>query len=92
MLTPPLKKSASITRMRMPLRTSLVLTSIGAKPGSRNMSTVNRAGTKSSPPWRCSITDASSPMMTRPCSDFGSHGPFAAGVGMKTSPSVVKKG
>ena len=50
MPTPPLKKSASITRMRMPLRTSLVLTSIGAKPGSRNMSTVSRAGTKSSAP------------------------------------------
>ena len=86
MATPPERKSASITRMRRPSRTSLVLTSIGAKTfGSRNMSTVSRAGTKSSPPWRCSITKASSPMMTRPCRDFGSHGPLAAGVGMKTS-------
>ena len=92
MLTPPLKKSASTTLMRRPSRTILVLTSIGAMSGSRNMSTVSRAGTKSSAPWRCSITNASSPMMTRPCSDFGSHGPFATGVGMKASPSVVKKG
>ncbi len=71
MATPPEKKSASTTRMRRPSRTSRVLTSIGANLGRRNMSTVSRAGTKSSPPWRCSITNASSPMMTRPCSDFG---------------------
>ena len=82
MLTPALKNSASTTRMRRPSRTSRVLTSIGARVGRRNMSTVSRAGTKSSAPWRCSITKASSPMTTRPCSDFGSHGPRAASVGI----------
>ena len=92
MATPPERKSASITLMRRPSRTSRVLTSIGASVGSRNMSTVSRAGTKSSAPWRCSITKANRPMMTRPCSEFGSHGPRAASVGMKASPSVVKKG
>ena len=92
MLTPPEKKSASTTLMRRPSRTSRVLTSIGAKFGSRNMSTVSRAGTKSSAPWRCSIAKASRPMMTRPCSEFGSHGPRAASVGMKASRSLVKKG
>ena len=92
MLTPPLRKSASTTLMRRPSRTSRVVTSIGARFGSRNMSTVSRAGTKSSAPWRCSIAKASSPMMTRPCSEFGSHGPRAASVGMKASRSLVKKG
>ena len=58
MATPPEKKSASMTLMRRPSRTSRVLTSIGASVGSRNMSTVSRAGTKSSAPWRCSITKA----------------------------------
>ena len=82
MLTPPEKNSASTTLMRRPSRTICDLISIGAKPGRRNMSTVSRAGTNSSEPWRCSITWASSPMMTRPCSDFGSHGPLEAGVGM----------
>ena len=57
MLTPPLMNSASTTLMRRPSRTSRVLTSIGAKFGSRNMSTVSRAGTKSSAPWRCSIVE-----------------------------------
>ncbi len=49
------------------------------------MSTVSRAGTKSSEPWRCSITWASRPITTRPCREFGSHGPFETGVGMKVS-------
>ena len=54
--TPPEKKSASTTRMRRPSRISFVLTSIGVMMfGRRNMSTVSRAGTNSSPPWRCSI-------------------------------------
>ena len=69
----PERKSASMTLMRRPSRTS-------------------RAGTKSSAPWRCSITKAKRPMMTRPCSEFGSQGPRAASVGMKASRSVVKKG
>ena len=86
MLVPPVKNSASTTLMRMPSRTSLVLTSTGVVVfGRRNMSTVSRAGTKSSEPWRCSITWASRPMTTRPCIEFGSHGPFATGVGMKAS-------
>ena len=50
MATPPEKKSASTTLMRKPSRMSFVLTSIGAKFGSRNISTVSRAGTKSSAP------------------------------------------
>ena len=51
MLVPPEKNSASITLMRMPSRTSLVVTSIGVVMfGRRNMSTVSRAGTKSSEP------------------------------------------
>ena len=60
--------------------------------GSRNMSTVSRAGTKSSEPWRSSIAWASRPMTTRPCIEFGSHGPFATGLGMKASPRLAKKG
>jgi len=92
MLVPPEKNSASTTLMRSPSRTSLVLTSIGAMFGSRNMSTVSRAGTKSSEPWRCSISNAKRPMMTRPCSELVSQGPRAASVGMKASRSVVKKG
>ncbi len=71
---------------------SFVVTSIGASVGRRNMSTVSRAGTKSSAPWRCSIAKARSPVMTRPCNEFGSHGPLATGVGMKASRSRVKKG
>ena len=56
MLVPPEKNSASTTLMRMPSRTSFVVTSTGVRMfGSRNMSTVSRAGTKSSAPWRCSI-------------------------------------
>src|ERR1700741_765217 len=35
---------------------------------------------------------ARSPMTTRPCIDFGSHGPFAIGLGMKASPLAAKKG
>ena len=51
MLTPPEKNSASTTLMRMPSRTSLVVTSTGVRMfGRRNMSTVSRAGTKSSEP------------------------------------------
>jgi hypothetical protein len=92
MLTPPLKNSASTSLMRRPSRISFVVTSIGARVGSRNMSTVSRAGTNSSAPWRCSMTKARSPIMTRPCSEFGSHGPFAARVGMNASRSLVKKG
>ena len=92
MLTPPEKNSASTTLMRCPSRTSLVVTSIGAMFGSRNMSTVSRAGMKSSEPCRCSIAKASRPMMTRPCSELGSHGPLATAVGTKASPSLVKKG
>ena len=42
MATPPERKSASITRMRRPSRTSMILTSVGATTfGSRNMSTLN---------------------------------------------------
>jgi hypothetical protein len=90
--TPALKKSASTNLMRRPSRTSRVLTSIGASVGSLNMSTVSLAGTNSSALWRCSITKANSPMMTRPWSEFGSHGPRAASVGIKASRSLVKKG
>ena len=50
MLTPPLKNSASTTLMRRPSRITREVTSIGAKFGRRNMSTVSRAGTKSSEP------------------------------------------
>jgi hypothetical protein len=85
MLVPPEKNSASTILMRRPSRMSFVLTSIGAMFGRRNMSTVSRAGTKSSEPWRCSITNPNKPMMTRPCSEFGSHGPLAMVVGMKAS-------
>ena len=93
MLTPPEKNSASTTLMRLPSRTSLVVTSTGVWMfGRRNMSTVSRAGMKSSEPWRCSIAKASRPMTTRPCIEFGSHGPFETWVGMKASPSLVKKG
>ena len=81
MLTPPEMNSASISLSRNPSRRTRDLISIGAKLGSRYMSTVNRAGTKSSELWRCSMTTASSPMITRPCSDFGSQGPFEAWVG-----------
>ncbi len=82
MLVPPLKNSASTSLIRRPSRIRRVLTSIGAMFGRRNISTVSRAGTKSSLPWRCSITKAKRPMMTRPCSESGSHGPFATFVGM----------
>ena len=95
MLVPPLKNSASTTLMRLPSRTSFVVTSIGVVVfGRRNMSTVSRAGTKSSEPWRCSITWASRPTTTRPCRELGSHGPLETGVGMKVSlsRSWVKKG
>jgi hypothetical protein len=51
MLVPPDRNSASITLMRSPSRTSLVVTSTGVVMlGRRNMSTVSRAGTKSSAP------------------------------------------
>ncbi len=50
MLTPPLKNSASTTLMRRPSRIEPRVISIGARPGRRNMSTVSRAGTKSSAP------------------------------------------
>ena len=51
MLVPPEKNSASTTLMRMPSRTSFVVSSIGVViSGNRNMSTVSRAGTKSSEP------------------------------------------
>ena len=95
MLVPPLKNSASTTLMRLPSRTSLVVTSIGVVVfGRRNMSTVSRAGTKSSEPWRCSIAWASRPTTTRPCRELASHGPLETGVGMKVSlsRSWVKKG
>jgi hypothetical protein len=95
MRVPPLMNSASTTLMRMPSRTSLLVTSIGVVVlGRRNMSTVSRAGTKSSAPWRCSIAWASRPITTRPCRELGSQGPFETGVGMKVSlmRSWVKKG
>jgi hypothetical protein len=50
MLVPPLKNSASTTLMRRPSRMTRDVTSTGAKPGSLNISTVSRAGTKSSLP------------------------------------------
>ena len=50
MATPPEMKSASTTLMRSPSRITRVFTSIGAMPGRRNMSTVRRAGMKSSLP------------------------------------------
>ena len=50
MLMPPLKNSASITLMRRPSRITREVTSMLAKFGRRNMSTVSRAGTKSSEP------------------------------------------
>ena len=82
MLTPPLKRigldhldaQAVADQPRLDLDRRQMF-------GSRNMSTVSRAGTKSSAPWRCSIAKASRPMMTRPCSEFGSHGPLAASSG-----------
>src|SRR5579871_242365 len=90
---PPERKSASITRMRKPSRIDFVFTSTGVLMfGKRNMSTVRRAGTKSVPPWRSSIAWASSPTTTRPCIEFGSHGPLATSVGIKASRSRVKKG
>ena len=93
MLVPPEKNSASTTLMRMPSRMSLVVTSTGVRMfGSRNMSTVSLAGTNSSEPWRSSITWASRPITTRPCIEFGSHGPFEIGLGMKASPRLAKKG
>ncbi|MEY9390408.1 hypothetical protein ABIF93_008665 [Bradyrhizobium japonicum] len=93
MLMPPETNSASTTRMRSPSRTSRVVTSIGlSMVGSRNMSTVSRAGTNSGPEWRSSMAKPSSPTMTRPCSDFGSQGPLATSVGWNVSPSRVKKG
>src|SRR4029078_12913154 len=45
-----------------------------------------------SAPWRSSITWASRPITTRPCIEFGSHGPFETGLGMKASPRLAKKG
>jgi hypothetical protein len=93
MLTPPDRNSASTTRIRSPSRTRRVVTSIGlSMVGSRNMSTVSRAGTNSGPEWRSSIAKPSRPTMTRPCSEFGSHGPLATSVGWNVSPSRVKKG
>jgi hypothetical protein len=92
-VVPPEKNSASMTLIRIPSRMSFVVTSIGVVMfGRRNMSTVSRAGTKSSEPWRCSITKPSRPITTRPCSESGFHGPFATCVGMKASPCLVKKG
>src|SRR5579862_1930610 len=38
------------------------------------------------------MTKASRPMTTRPCSEFGSHGPLAIGLARKPSPSRRKKG
>src|SRR5882757_4393343 len=92
-LVPPDKNSASTTLMRMPSRTSFVVTSTGVRMfGSRNMSTVSRDGTKSSEPWRSSIAKASRPTTTRPCMELGSHTPFETWLGMKTSWRLVKKG
>ncbi len=93
MLVPPEKNSASTTLMRLPPRISLVVTSTGVWMfGSRNMSTVNRAGTNSGAPCCSSIAWANSPMTTRPCIEFGSHGPFETGLGMNVSPCLAKKG
>ena len=51
MLVPPERNSASTTLIRMPSRTSLVVTSTGVWMfGNRNMSTVSLAGTNSSEP------------------------------------------
>ena len=93
MLVPPETNSASTTLMRMPSRINFVVTSTGVMMfGRRNMSTVSRAGTKSSEPWRSSIAKASRPITTRPCIELGSHGPFETGLGMKASSRLVKKG
>ena len=51
MLVPPERNSASTTLIRLPSRTSPVVTSTGVWMfGNRNMSTVSRAGTNSSEP------------------------------------------
>jgi hypothetical protein len=50
MLTPPEMNSASTSLRRSPSRRTRDLISIGANPGNRYMSTVSRAGTKSSEP------------------------------------------
>ena len=80
-LTPPEMNSASITRMRLPARTTVVVTSTGDRSGRRYMSTVSRAGMKSGLPCSRSISAPSRPAMTRPCRELGFHGPRAAGVG-----------
>src|SRR2546427_210894 len=38
------------------------------------------------------MTWASRPTTTRPCIEFGSHGPFETGLGRKASPRLAKKG
>ena len=56
MLVPPEKNSASTTLIRLPPRISFVVTSTGVWMfGSRNMSTVSRAGTNSGAPCCSSI-------------------------------------
>ena len=93
MLVPPEKNSASTTLIRLPPRISFVVTSTGVWMfGSRNMSTVSRAGTNSGAPCCSSMTWANSPMTTRPCIEFGSHGPFETGLGMKVFSRLAKKG
>ena len=83
MLTPPEKNSASTSRMRIPSRRRLVVSVIGVwMSGSRNMSTVSRDGTKSGEPWLSSMAWASRPTTTRPCMEFGFHGPLQTGLGM----------
>jgi len=80
-LTPPEMNSASITLMRLPSRTILVVTSTGDRSGRRYMSTVSRAGKKSGVRCSRSISAPSRPAMTRPCSELGFQGPRAADVG-----------
>ena len=68
-LLPPENSSASAMRMRPPSRIRVVFTSIGSKLGRRYMSTVRRAGMKSSEPNAVSRAWPMRPMTTRPCRD-----------------------
>ena len=93
MLVPPLINSASTTLMRWPSRM------VSPQPHRRvdvrqpNMSTVSRAGMKSSEPWRCSIAKGEQADDDAAVHRVGD--PTARStpwVGMKASPSLVKKG
>ena len=94
MLMPPEKNSASTTLMRRPSRTSLVLTSIGVVDV-RQPEHVDRQPRRHEIVGAVALLDrrASRPMMTRPCSEFGSHGPLRGRRGNEgVAVARVKKG